>query len=179
MSKRVLILSTSLRKGSNSDLLAEEFAKGAEQTGNFVEKISLYHKTIGFCKGCLSCQETKCCMIHDDANEIVQKMKKADVIVFATPIYYYEMCGQMKTLLDRSNPLFFLDYSFREIYLLATSADTEKSAMDGAIKGIQGWVSCFEKSELKGIVYGVGADKVGSIKTTSALKEAYEMGKAV
>lgn len=89
MSKSVLIISTSPRKGGNSDALAEEFARGEREAGNQVEKIELYDKTIGFCKGCLACQKTLRCVIHDDADTIAQKMLTADVIVFATPIYYY------------------------------------------------------------------------------------------
>jgi multimeric flavodoxin WrbA len=95
MSKKVLIISTSPRKGSNSDALADEFAKGAMDAGNEVEKVSLIGKDIQFCRGCLACQKTKRCVIHDDADTIVQeKMLLADVLVFATPIYYYEMSGQ-------------------------------------------------------------------------------------
>ena len=100
MSKHVLIISTSPRKGGNSDVLADEFARGAQEAGNHVEKVALYDQTVGFCKGCLACQSTGHCVIHDDANAIVEKMLTADVIVFATPIYYYEMCGQMKTMLS-------------------------------------------------------------------------------
>ena len=85
-----------------------------------------------------------------------QTMRSAEVIVFATPIYFYEMCGQMKTLLDRTNPLFPSDYAFRDIYLLASAADGAESAMDGAVKGLQGWIDCFEKARLKGVVRGVG-----------------------
>ena len=60
------------------------------------------------------------------------------MIAFATPIYYYEMCGQMKTLLDRMNPLYTSEYAFRDIYLLTTAAENDESAMDGAVKGMQG-----------------------------------------
>ena len=106
MSKRVLVISTSLRGDSNSDLLAQQFAQGARQAGHEVEVISLAGKDIRFCKGCLACQTTGRCVIHDGADAIVQeKMLHADVLAFATPIYYYEMSGQMKTLLDRANPL--------------------------------------------------------------------------
>ena len=69
------------------------------------------------------------------------------------------MSGQMKVLLDRSNPLFPSDYSFRDIYLLAASADTDKRSMDGALKGLQGWIDCFEKASLKGVIKGTGADE--------------------
>lgn len=176
MSKTVLILSTSPRKGGNSDTLAEEFARGAREAGHQVEKIELYNKAIGFCRGCLACQKTRRCVIHDDADMVAQKMLTADVLVFATPIYFYEMCGQMKTLLDRSNPLYPADYAFREVYLLAAAADGELSAMDGAVKGLEGWLACFEKAKLVGTVFGGGADAVGTIQGNPALREAYEMG---
>lgn len=81
MTKNVLVISTSMRKGGNSDTLADSFAKGAERQGNTVEKISLAGKKIGFCIGCLSCQKTQKCVLKDDAAEIVEKMKNADVIV--------------------------------------------------------------------------------------------------
>lgn len=177
MEKQVLIISTSLRKGSNSDVLADAFLKGAQEAGHKSEKISLQDKIIHFCKGCLACQKTQQCIIRDDANEIVQKMQAADIIVFATPIYYYEMCGQMKTILDRGNPLYTSDYSFRDVYLLAAAADREESAMDGAVKGLQGWVSCFDKARLAGKVFGGGADSVGTIQGNPAIQKAYEMGK--
>ena len=105
MRKKILVLSTSPRKGGNSDTLADEFIRGAREAGHDVEKISLFDRDIQFCKGCLSCQKTQRCIIQDDAAAIVQRMCTADVLVFATPIYYYGMCGQMKTLLDRANPL--------------------------------------------------------------------------
>ena len=106
MAKNVLIISTSLRSHSNSDALADSFLTGAADAGNQVEKITLRGKTLAFCRGCLACQRTQKCVIRDDAAEIIEKMRRADVLVFATPIYYYGVSGQMKTLLDRANPLF-------------------------------------------------------------------------
>lgn len=99
MNKKVLVISSSLRKTSNSDMLAESFANGAREAGNEVEKISLLGKTIGFCTGCMGCAKTAKCVIKDDAFDIEQKMEQADVLVFASPIYYYEMCGQLKQCL--------------------------------------------------------------------------------
>lgn len=178
--KKVLIISASPRKGGNSEILADEFAAGAREAGHEVEKVCLYDKTINFCKGCLACQKTQRCVIHDDANAIVQKMKEADVLAFATPVYYYEMCGQMKTMLDRTNPLFPSDYAFRDIYLLASAADAEESAVDGAVNGLKGWIACFEKAQLKGVIRGVGAANPGDIrKMSSRLEEARTMGKNV
>lgn len=180
MKKKILVLSTSPRMGGNSERIADEFIKGAEEAGHEAEKICLYDKTIGFCKGCLACQHTERCTIHDDASIIVERMRQAEVLAFATPIYFYEMSGQMKTLLDRTNPLFPGDYAFRDIYLLAASADEDEASMDGAVKGLEGWISCFELTRLAGVVRGTGADKKGEIeKCPEILKTAYELGKNV
>ena len=110
--KRVIVISTSLRRGSNSDILADQFVEGAKAAENEVEKISLVGKHIEFCKGCLACQKLGRCVINDDVNGIMAKVLKADVVVWATPIYYYEMSGQMKTLIDRMNAMYEQDYAF-------------------------------------------------------------------
>lgn len=179
MSKNILVISTSPRKGGNSETLADAFIRGANEAGHQTEKICLYDKTIGFCKGCLACLQSHRCVIHDDADTIAQKMRTADVLVFATPIYYYEMCGQMKTMLDRANPLYDSDYQFRDVYLLAAAAETEESAVDGAVKGLSGWIECFPKSRLAGTILGGGADAVGTIQGNPALAQAYKMGTEV
>lgn len=179
MSKTVLVISTSPRKNGNSDALADAFIRGAQQAGNQVEKVNLYDKTIGFCKGCLTCQSTQRCIINDDASAIAQRMLTADVIVFATPIYYYGMCGQMKTLLDRANPLYSADYRFRDIYLLAAAAEEDEHTVDGAVSGLQGWIDCFEKARLAGTVFAGGVTAVGEIQNHPALEKALELGQHV
>lgn len=180
MEKKVLIISTSLRTGGNSDTLAEEFAKGAVETGNIVEKISLKKKEIQYCRGCLACQNTKECVINDDMKEILEKMLSADVLVFATPIYFYEMSGQMKTFLDRTNPLYVTEYKFRGVYLIAAAAEEEESAMDGAVNGLKGWIECFEKTRIAGVIRGTGVVGKSDMKShTKTLQSAYEMGKNI
>ncbi|MDO5536132.1 MAG: flavodoxin family protein [Desulfovibrionaceae bacterium] len=177
--KSVLILSSSPRRDGNSDILADAFAEGAREAGHRVEKISLRDKTINFCRGCLSCQKTLRCVIRDDANDIAQQMKDADVLVFATPIYYYGLSGQLKTMLDRANPLYPAEYAFRDIYLLAAAAEAEESAVDGAVTGIEGWIACFPKSSLKGVVRGVGATAPGDIRSNAAvIDRARSMGRS-
>ena len=176
MTKNVLVISSTLRKNGNSEVLAEEFAKGAKDAGNSVEFISLRDKDIKFCKGCLVCQKIQSCVIKDDSNDIVERMKNADVIAFASPIYYYEMSGQLKTLLDRGNPLFSSDYKFRDIYFLAAAADSDLHSADIAINGIQGWIACFAHAQLKGTVLGAGAEAVGDIQDNPAIKQAYDKG---
>ena len=176
MSKKVLIISTSLRKNSNSEALAKAFADGALSAGNEVETVSLTGKDIAFCKGCLACQNLGHCIIRDDALEITEKMKNAEVIAFATPIYYYEMSGQMKTLLDRANSLFPSDYKFRDIYFLSTAADNEDDVDERALHGLDGWIACYEKCKLAGKIFAGGVNAPGEINGHPALKEAYDMG---
>lgn len=177
--KKVLILSTSPRHNSNSHALAEEFARGAKEAGNDVEIISLRDKVIKFCLGCLACQKTENCVIKDDAPEITAKMHDVEVIVWATPIYYYEMCGQMKTMIDRSNPLYGSDYKFTDIYMLTSAAEDEPYVPERAIGGLQGWIDCFERASLKGSVFAGGVNMPGDIKGHKSLTEAYELGKNV
>ena len=176
--KKVLIISTSLRGNSNSDILAWECEKGARDVGLDTEYISLKGKDIKHCIGCLSCQKTGKCVLKDDVADIMAKVKEAEVIVYATPIYYYEMCGQMKTLLDRLNPLYSSDYNFRDIYLIATAADGGDATFDKAYSGLQGWVDCFDKASLKGKVVAGGVDEAGSINNFVDIKnKANELGK--
>lgn len=179
MSRNIFVLSTSPRKGGNSETLADAFIRGAREAGNQVEKVCLYDKTIGFCKGCLACLKTHRCVIRDDADVIAQQMRQADVLVFATPIYYYEMSGQMKTMLDRANPLFESDYRFREVYLLCTAAEDADGTAENAIRGLTGWVDCFPRARFAGTVFAGGADAFGAIAGHPALEQAYEAGKAI
>lgn len=178
MSKHVLVISTSLRKG-NSERLAQEFAKGAAAAGHQVEELTLRDKRLTFCTGCMACLEKGHCVIPDDAVEIAAKMKQADVIAFATPIYYYEMSGQMKTLLDRANSLYGSDYKFTDIYMLTTAAEDEAFVPQRAVSGLQGWIDCFERASLKGSVFAGGVNAPGEIEGRPALARAFALGQQV
>ena len=179
MAKNVLIIATSPRRNGNSNRLAQEFAKGAKNSRNNVEIVYLDDKKINFCKGCMACAKLKKCVIKDDVNIIVEKMQNSDVIVWATPVYYYNMSGQMKTMIDRSNPLYGLSNKFKEVYLLACAAENHPSAIDGTITGLKGWIACHSGVELKGVVRGLGVYEVGAIENKPVLKEAFEMGKNI
>ena len=179
MAKKICVIKTSLRYSSNSDRLADAFIQGAKESGNSVEEISLKDKNIAFCKGCLACLKLGECVIKDDANSITEQIKQADVIVWATPIYYYEMSGQMKVMIDRANSLYETDYQFRDVYLLSTAAENEEGVDSRAINGLKGWVACYPKSHFVGSVFAGGVDGPNTIKDHPALKTAYEMGKAI
>ena len=176
----ILVISTSLRPRSNSDILTERLVAGARDAGHQVEEISLKGKELKYCIGCLACQKTQRCVQKDDALWIADKIKDADTLVFSTPIYYYEMSGQMKTLLDRMNPLYGTDYRFRRVYLLSVAADDAPGTDDRAVSGLQGWIDCFERAEFGGALFCGGLNAPGEAAASSdALERAYDFGKAL
>ena len=177
--KRVIVISTSLRRGSNSDMLADKFVVGAIAAGNEVEKISLVGKDIQFCKGCFGCQKLGRCVIKDDVNDIMAKVLEADVVAWATPIYYYEMSGQMKTLIDRMNAMYSQDYKFRDVYLLTTATDDDPETPKRAEMGLGGWIACFPESGLAGSLFCGGVTDPRDIEGNAKLHEAFELGKSI
>lgn len=176
MSKKTIVISTSLRPHSNSDALAQAFGKGAREAGNDVEIISLRGKKLAFCMGCLTCQKMGSCVIKDDAIAITEKVLDADVVAFATPIYYYEMSGQMKTLLDRMNSLYPKDYRFRDVFFLSTAAEDDEAVPERALAGLTGWIDCYEKAALAGTVFCGGVNDADEIQGNRKLTEAYHLG---
>ncbi len=178
--KKVLIISTSLRNNANSEILAKETERGAKDAGHNVEFITLKDKEIKFCKGCLACQNLGKCIINDDANAITLKMKEADVIIWATPVYYYEMSGQMKTLIDRANSLFATGKNFSEVYVITTSAEDSKGIAQTVINGVNGWIACFNGVELKGYLEAGGREGPNDVQNRQELLEkAYNLGKNI
>lgn len=177
---KVLVITTSLRAKSNSDILADRLIVGAKDAGHEVEHIGLKGKRINFCIGCLACQKTQKCVLQDDAVEIAEKVKNADTLVFVTPIYYYEMSGQMKTLLDRLNPLYSSDYGFRKVYMLSTAAEEETATPERAVSGLTGWIDCFEKAELAGTLFCGGVSDPGEAGSKAKeLDAAYAFGREI
>ena len=166
-----------MRSGSNSQALAEQFVEGAKAAGNQVEFISLKGKEIKFCTGCLACQKLDACVIKDDVPAIMESVLNSDVVCWATPIYYYEMSGQMKTLIDRMNAMYPKDYRFRDVYLLATATEDEEHVPQRAIKGLTGWIDCYPKSRLAGTLFCGGVTMPRDIEGNGKLLEAYELGK--
>ena len=177
--KKVVVISTSLRPGSNSHALAEQFAEGAKAAGHEVELISLRGKEIKFCTGCLACQKLGACVIKDDVNYIMESVLNADVVCWATPIYYYEMSGQMKTLIDRMNAMYPKDYRFRDVYLLSTATEDAEHVPQRAVAGLTGGIDCYPKSRLAGTLFCGGVNDPHAIAGNAKLQEAYEMGKRV
>lgn len=176
--KKVLIIAGSPRKDGNSDLLASQFAKGAQEAGHSVETIHIRDLKLGYCIGCLSCLKTQKCFQNDDANSILPKMMDADVVCFATPVYYYSVTAQMKTFIDRMNPLYGR-MKDKDFYYMVTAAETDLHQLDRAIDALEGFADCFDGIRRCGRVYGGGAEQRGDVKNLPSFDEAYRMGKSI
>ncbi len=178
MSKKVLILSGSPRKGGNSDLLCDEFMRGATEAGHNVEKIRVQEKNVAYCVACYACRNTGVCAIKDDMAEIMQKMIDCDVMVLASPVYFYSIDAQLKAVIDRS-VCRWTEVKNKEMYYIMTAADGEQSSMATTLACFRGYADCIDRAVEKGILYGTGVYEAGEVKNTRHMQEAYEMGKRV
>ncbi len=179
MAKKILILSGSPRKGGNSDILCDEFMRGAKEAGNDVEKIFLRDKKINYCVACYYCRDNGGkCAINDDMAEIIEKMISSDVIVMASPVYFYSIDAQLKTVIDRTVAK-WTKIKNKEFYYIMTAAEDDKSAMDCTLECMRGFAVCLDGSVEKGSIYGTGVYEAGEIKNTEYVQEAYNFGKNV
>ena len=179
MSKKVLILSGSPRKGGNSDLLCSEFACGAQESGNETEIIRVAAKKIAPCSGCYFCRaHGGQCAHQDDMAEVLQKMIDADVIVMASPVYFYSIDAQLKAVIDRTLAR-WTEVKNKEFYYIITCADGAKQSVMTTLDCLRAYADCVSGAVERGVVYGTGVYQKGEIKTSPAMKQAYEMGRSV
>ena len=178
--KKVLILSGSPRKGGNSDILCDEFMKGALSVGADVEKIRVAEKKISPCSGCYYCKESGGrCAFNDDMTEILEKIIAADVIVLSSPVYFYSVCAQLKAVIDRTVAR-WTEIENKILFYIMTAAEEDEDTMDGTLACFHGFAKCVNGYEERGILYGKGVYEKGEIKNRPELMQiAFEMGQAV
>lgn len=178
MGKRVLILSSSPRKDGNSDTLCHSFASGAKNKGHEVSEIFINNKNINFCKACAYCECHKGeCSQHDDMAEIISEILKSDVVVFSSPVYFYSISSQLKTLIDRLVTI-YRQITNKEIYYIFAAGDKTPNfkIVELCMRGL---VSCFAGSKVMGMIQVGGVRKKGEVSYTEHLQEAYKMGAEV
>lgn len=179
MGKKVLVLEGSARKNGNTDLLSSEFIRGAESIGLDTEKVYLHDKEIKCCIGCRKCQSNGgACIRKDDAGEILQKMLDADVIVFASPVYFYSFTGLLKTLLDRS---FSIEQRMtgKTFFLITSGGAPEHKYYETIEACYLNYISCFQNAVNGGIVHAYGMLQKGDVKTSPAMSGAYDMARNI
>lgn len=177
--KNVLVISASPRKGGNSDTLCNQFISGAQEAGHEIEKINLREKEMNYCRACYYCKKHDGkCVIKDDVPEIIDKMIAADVVVLSTPVYFYCMNAQLKTVIDRS-VMKWTKITKKDFYLIATAAEEDDHAMEGTIKSFRGFLECLTDVREAGLILGKGVYNAGEIAGNPALQVAYETGKNI
>lgn len=175
---KVLIVSSSPRKEGNSDVLCDRFAKGAAAAGHEIEKIMLRDKKISPCNACYACMETHTCAIKDDMADIFPKLLEADVILLASPVYFYSVSAQMKAVIDRCMAG-HKSLAGKQFYFIITAADPQREAAEGTLAALRGFLRCIPDAQEKGIIYGMGTWDKGDVYRHPSYEHAYEMGKKV
>lgn len=175
--KSVLILSSSPRRGGNSEQLCLQFKKGAEETGNTVEMLNINDYDIRYFDQ-REYDRQASATLTDDAAAIITKMKEADVIVLSSPVYFNNMTGQMKALIDRVYG-YEKDLGGKEFFYISTSTDRSEEGVNCVFDAFHGFAVCLYGSVERGVIKGNGARNRGDIDSHPAMQQAYEMGKTV
>ncbi len=175
MSKNILLISASPRKQGNSDLLCDEFMRGARQAGHHAEKIRLAEKDINYCTGCCSCVGGKgTCVQKDDMPEIHKKILAADVLVLASPVYFRSFNGQMKTFIDRICPIYGM-INDKDVYFIIAAAGGS-FPVDSTVESFRVFTGCLSGIREKGTISITGVWDKGGVKGTKAISQAYAAG---
>ena len=175
----ILIFSGSPRKGGNTDLLVEAFVKGASQK-HHVEVVSVHDYKVNPCMGCNACFKSKdnTCVQKDDMTIIYEKMAHADMLVIASPVYFYGLSAQLKGIIDRCHNPIRDTFKIKKTAILLVGAATLPELFDSILAQYQLCLSFFKLEDI-GRVLVRGVKDKGDIKNTNALNEAFELGQQI
>lgn len=174
---KVLAISASPRKGGNSEQLCDQFLKGAEAAGFATEKVRLAELRIWPCEGCGGCIEKGRCVTHvDDMAKLLHQMQTADVIALATPVWFRQMAGQLKTMIDRSLPK-FREISDKRFYFLLSMGSPDAKDADETLVGLRAFLKCLPNVAEAGCAIAAGVHAPGDVCATEAFALAEQMGK--
>lgn len=175
--KKVIVLSSSPRKGGNSDILADGAVHGAEAKGYQVLKFSVGQMNIKPCLACEYCH-TKgngVCVQKDDMQAVLKELSDCYALILATPIYFDEMSAQLKTALDRTYCM-FMGLRIKKAGFIATAANDDERTVHAAFEGYRAYIGCLQGTEDAGIVFATGASDKGDVSGTAAMEKAYNLG---
>ncbi|WP_294016983.1 flavodoxin family protein [uncultured Treponema sp.] len=176
---RILVLNGSVRRGGNTELLVQSFAEGARKN-NSVEIVSMADFKVNPCIGCNSCfnREENDCSQNDDMTKVYEKLKSTDILVIASPVYFYGISAQLKAMIDRLHTPMRNSFPIKKLALILVGAASLPEMFD-AIKVQYRLALNFFGLEDAGTVLVRGAKEKGDVKNTDGLKEAYELGNSM
>ena len=176
----ILVITGSAHKKGKSSCLADAFIKGAEESGHTVCRFDAAFKNVHPCIGCGFCQKNeRVCVFKDDMQELNPELLKAEAVVFASPIYYYDINAQIKAVIDRfyANNSVLKGADKKAILMLTYGDETEESA-EGAIASFKGMIKYLEW-ENAGIISAKGCYVLDDVINSEYPKQAYELGKSL
>lgn len=173
---KVFIISSSMRKG-NSDILCDEFEKGAKDSNNIVDRINLRDLKIDWCLGCSACQETGKCVRKDDMSKFLDKIKEADVLVLATPVYFGEISGQLKVFIDRLYPI-YTSLKAKKAIVIMSCYQNSKKHIDESFNTIKRFLKDANNIPVEKVVYGENCDDPKDVHIKQR-QCAYACGKGI
>lgn len=174
----ILVISSSPRKNGNSDVLCDRFIEGANESGHRTEKIRLDELCVSPCRACNACVKNHKCVVSDDAAPIIEKMLAADMIVLATPVYFYSLCAQLKLLIDRCYAR-HTEMKNKKFVFIITAADPQRKAAAETLDSLRGFIRCLPGAEEKAVIYGTGTWDKGDVYKHPSYDEAYKAGKEI
>ena len=175
----IVILTGSMRKNGNTATMAKSFAEGAVKNNN-VDIISVADYSVKPCIGCNSCftREDNKCFQNDDMGQIYEKLRNADIVVIASPVYFYGISAQLKAVVDRLHTPMRNTFHIKKLGLLLVGAAELPNLFEPILIQYR-MVLDFFKLESIGRVLVRGVKEIGDIENDPALKEAYELGASV
>ena len=175
----ILILAGSPRKGGNTDMLVEAFAKGAILR-NTVEVVSVHDYQVSPCMGCNACFKSgkQACVQKDDMSIIYEKMSKADVLVIASPVYFYGLSAQLKAVIDRCHNPLRDTFHIKKMALLLVGAASLSELFDSILAQYRLCLNFFKMEDAGHVLVG-GAKEKGDVRNGDALQEAFELGQRI
>ena len=172
---KIVVLKGSPRVNGNSNMLADEFIRGAKESGHEIMEFDCTKHNIGGCRACDNCRMAGPCVRKDDFEIVRPHLIDCDVILFSTPIYYFGPSGQLKNVIDRFYSIHGL-MGPKRVLLFATMGNPNSIVAEPSIKMYElmcmylGWQDC-------GKIIANGISSRGAIKTSKFMKKAYELGK--
>lgn len=176
---RIVILVGSVRRGGNTELLAKAFADGAKEN-NEVEIVSVADYIINPCVGCNTCfaREDHSCFQKDGMTEIYEKLRQADTLVVASPVYFYGVSAQLKALIDRLHTPMRNDFNIKRLGLILVGAAELPDLFDPILLQYRMVLRFFGLEDI-GAVLVSGAREKGAVLGGDGIERAYELGKSI
>jgi len=179
MSKSIVVLSGSPRKEGNTARLTDAFIEGAEAAGKEITLFRVAGLQIGGCRGCGHCFKNQgVCIQQDDMPPILDALRKADVLVLASPVYYWGVTAQLKLVIDRFYALLQVGMSVQCAALLMTCGDPSESAADPSIAMFR-QICAYQKWEEAGVIVASGLHDPGEIDGRAELEQAKRLGESM